>query len=52
MLRNSDPLLSRLRPVSEWVNHDQAMMFLGNLAERGHVFTLVPDDEATGETDQ
>lgn len=49
MLKNKDPHLSRLRPVSEWVSHAQAMMFLGNLAERGFYFELVPDEGAEDE---
>ena len=42
MLRHSDPKISALRPVSEWCNQAQALMFLGNLASRGYGFDLMP----------
>lgn len=49
MLRNNNELLSRIRPVSEWINQERALMFLGNLASRGYGFDLVPEDQAGGE---
>lgn len=47
MLRHSDPKISALRPVSEWCNQTQALMFLGNLASRGYGFDLMPPKDVS-----
>nr|CRY96678.1 hypothetical protein [uncultured prokaryote] len=39
-----NPKISALRPVSEWCNQAQALMFLGNLASRGYGFDLLPSE--------
>lgn len=41
MLRHPEPQISAIRPVSEWCNQAQALMFLGNLRERGFGFDLI-----------
>ena len=35
MLQANDPKRARTIPVSEWINAQGALAFLGNLAERG-----------------